>query len=93
MTSALTFVLSIPAILLAVASVVGLRRLPLPAARLTGDERALCSAIVARGEGRAWACPRALRTGTCVCVPCARLVREKERVPAAADIDTPMRAA
>ncbi len=52
MTSALAFVLSIPAILLAVASVVGLRRLPPPAAPLTEDERAFCSAIVARGEGR-----------------------------------------
>ena len=52
MTSALTIVLSIPAILMAVASVVVLRRLPLPPARLTDDGRALLGAIVARGEGR-----------------------------------------
>jgi hypothetical protein len=41
MTSALAFVLSIPAVLMAVVSVVALRRLSLPSSRPTEDERAL----------------------------------------------------
>lgn len=51
---------------------------------LNDQERALCARIVDRGVGHPWICRKAVDTGQCPCLPCARLDKEKRTVSAAA---------
>ena len=47
---------------------------------LSDRERDLCAKIMDRGVGRPWICRRAVDSGQCPCLPCARLQKEKQKV-------------